>query len=158
MNIIPGDDSMTFEREIHRGKIFYMTFKEQTGSERQGGRPVIVVSNETCNKFSPTVTVVPLTTKDKKSLPTHVELNVEGLPVYGTILCEQVQSVSHYRLGSYVGEVDDRVMRKSKKHFAYSSISTQSSRNSDSSGTTCCQRSSERGCESRQCCCRGAQD
>nr|DAM02452.1 MAG TPA: hypothetical protein [Caudoviricetes sp.] len=24
--------------------------------------------------------------------------------------------------------------------------------------TTCCQRSSERGCESRQCCCRGAQD
>lgn len=115
MNIIPGDDSMTFEREIHRGEIFYMTFKEQTGSEQQGGRPVIVVSNETCNKFSPTVTVVPLTTKDKKPLPTHVELNVEGLPVYGTILCEQVQSVSHYRLGSYVGEVDDRVMRKIEK-------------------------------------------
>lgn len=90
MNIIPGDDSMTFEREIHRGEIFYMTFKEQVGSEQQGGRPVIVVSNETCNKFSPTVTVVPLTTKDKKPLPTHVELNVEGLPVYGTILCEHV--------------------------------------------------------------------
>lgn len=115
MNIIPDDDSMTFEREIHRGEIFYMTFKEQTGSEQQGGRPVIVVSNETCNKFSPIVTVVPLTTKDKKPLPTHVELNVEGLPVYGTILCEQVQSVSHYRLGSYVGEVDDRIMRKIEK-------------------------------------------
>lgn len=38
MNIIPGDDSMTFEREIHRGKIFYMTFKEQVGSEQQCGR------------------------------------------------------------------------------------------------------------------------
>lgn len=76
MNIIPGDDSMTFEREIHRGEIFYMTFKEQVGSEQQGGRPVIVVSNETCNKFSPTVTIVPLTTKDKKPLPTHVELNI----------------------------------------------------------------------------------
>lgn len=115
MNIIPDDDSMTFEREIHRGEIFYMTFKEQIGSEQQGGRPVIVVSNETCNKFSPTVTIVPLTTKDKKPLLTHVELNVEGLPVYGTILCEQVQSVSHYRLGSYVGEVDDRIMRKIEK-------------------------------------------
>lgn len=112
MNIIPGDDSMTFEREIHRGEIFYMTFKEQVGSEQQGGRPVIVVSNETCNKFSPIATVVPLTTKDKKPLPTHVELNDERLPVYGTILCEQVQSVSHYRLGSYVG---DRVMRKIEK-------------------------------------------
>lgn len=112
MNIIPGNDSMTFEREIHRGEIFYMIFKEQTGSEQQGGRPVVVVSNETCNKFSPIVTVVPLTTKDKKPLPTHVELNVEGLPVHGTILCEQVQSVSHYRLGNYVGEVDDYIMRK----------------------------------------------
>lgn len=115
MNIIPGDDSMTFEREIHRGEIFYMTFKEQVGSEQQGGRPVIVVSNETCNKFSQIATVVPLTTKDKKPLPTHVELNVEGLPVYGTILCEQVQSVSHYRFGSYVGEVDDHIMRKIEK-------------------------------------------
>ena len=115
MNIFPNDDTVTFEREIHRGEIFYMTFKEQVGSEQQGGRPVIVVSNETCNKFSPIVTIVPLTTKDKKPLPTHVELNVEGLPVYGTILCEQVQSVSHYRLGSYVGEVDDSVMHKIEK-------------------------------------------
>lgn len=115
MNIFPNDDTATFEREIHRGEIFYMTFKEQVGSEQQGGRPVIVVSNETCNKFSPTVTVVPLTTKDKKPLPTHVELNVEGLPVYGTILCEQVQSVSQYRLGNYVGEVDERIMRKIEK-------------------------------------------
>ena len=112
MNIFPNDDTATFEREIHRGEIFYMTFKEQTGSEQQGGRPVIVVSNETCNKFSPTVTVVPLTSKDKKPLPTHVELNIEGLPVYGTILCEQVQTVSHYRLGNYVGDVDERIMRK----------------------------------------------
>ncbi len=115
MNIFPNDDTVTFEREIHRGEIFYMTFKEQVGSEQQGGRPVIVVSNETCNKFSPIVTIVPLTTKDKKPLPTHVELNVEGLPVYGTILCEQVQSVSQYRLSNYVGEVDDHIMRKIEK-------------------------------------------
>lgn len=115
MNIIPGDDSMTFEREIHRGEIFYMTFKEQVGSEQQGGRPVIVVSNETCNKFSPIVTVVPLTTKDKKPLPTHVELNIEGLPVYGTILCEQVQTASRYRLGNYVGEIDKHVMHEIEK-------------------------------------------
>lgn len=115
MNIFTNDNSVTFEREIHRGEIFYITFKEQVGSEQQGGRPVIVVSNESCNKFSPTVTVVPLTTKDKKPLPTHVELNVEGLPVHGTILCEQVQSVSQYRLGSYIGEVDDHIMRKIEK-------------------------------------------
>ena len=115
MNIFPNDNTVTFEREIHRGEIFYMTLKEQVGSEQQGGRPVIVVSNETCNKFSPIVTIVPLTTKDKKPLPTHVELNVEGLPVYGTILCEQVQSVSQYRLSNYVGEVDDSIMRKIEK-------------------------------------------
>lgn len=115
MNIFPNNDTATFERKIHRGEIFYMTFKEQVGSEQQGCRPVIVVSNEICNKFSPTVTVVPLTTKDKKPLPTHVELNVEGLSVYGTILCEQVQTVSRYRLGDCFGEVDKSIMRKIEK-------------------------------------------
>ena len=115
MNIFPNDNTATFEREIHRGEIFYMTFKEQVGSEQQGGRPVIVVSNETCNKFSPTVTVVPLTTKDKKPLPTHVELNIEGLPVHGTILCEQVQTASQYKLSNYVGEVDHKTMKKIEK-------------------------------------------
>lgn len=118
MNIIPGDDSCTFEREIHRGEIFYMTFGNSVENEQQGGRPCIVVSNETCNKFSPIVTVVPLTTKDKKPLPTHVLLEVEDLPVHGTILCEQVQSISHLRLSSYVGEVDDRIMRKIEKALA----------------------------------------
>lgn len=122
MNIIPDDDSMTFEREIHRGEIFYMTFKEQTGSEQQGGRPVIVVSNETCNKFSPTVTVVPLTTKGKKPLPTHVELNVEGLPVYGTICASKCKAC--LITGSAVTLVT-ALCAKSKKRFAYSSISTQ---------------------------------
>lgn len=115
MNIFPNDDTATFEREIHRGEIFYMTFKEQVGSEQQGGRPVIVVSNETCNKFSPTVTVVPLTTKEKKPLPTHVKLDIEGLAARGTILCEQVQSVSTFRLANYIGEVDYKTMKKIEK-------------------------------------------
>lgn len=118
MNIIPDDNTCTFEREIHRGEIFYMTFGNPVENEQQGGRPCIVVSNETCNKFSPIVTVVPLTTKDKKPLPTHVLLEVEDLPVHGTILCEQVQSISHFRLSSYVGEVDDCIMQKIEKALA----------------------------------------
>lgn len=118
MNIIPNDNTCTFEREIHRGEIFYMTFGNPVENEQQGGRPCIVVSNETCNKFSSIVTVVPLTTKDKKPLPTHVLLEVEGLPVHGTILCEQVQSISHFRLSSYVGEVDDCIMQKIEKALA----------------------------------------
>lgn len=125
MNIIPDDNTCTFEREIHRGEIFYMTFGNPVENEQQGGRPCIVVSNETCNKFSPIVTVVPLTTKDKKPLPTHVLLEVEDLPVHGTILCEQVQSISHFRLSSYVGEVDDCIMQKSKRHLQFNSILIQ---------------------------------
>lgn len=106
------DEAVMYENEIHRGEIFYMTFKEQVGSEQQGGRPVVVVSNETCNRVSPIVTIVPLTSKDKKPLPTHVELNDESLPVHGTILCEQIQSVSRYRLSSYIGEVDRSTMHE----------------------------------------------
>lgn len=118
MNIIPGDDSMTFEREVHRGEIFYMLNKTVTGSEQSGGRPVIIVSNEACNQYSPICTVVCLTTQEKKPLPTHVLLEDETLPVYGTILCEQIQCVSKLKLGNYVGEVSEKTMKQIEKAIA----------------------------------------
>lgn len=105
-------NNTTTKREIHRGEIYYMSFQQQTGSEQFGARPVIVVSNEACNKFSSIVTIVPITSKQKKQLPTHVELSEATLPIKGTVLCEHVQSVSVERLLSYINNVDEETMNK----------------------------------------------
>lgn len=105
-------------KEIHRGEIFYLLNRETIGSEQQGGRPVVVVSNELNNKHSQNVTVVCVTTQAKTNLPTHVKIDNSELPIYGTILCETVQTVSRLRIGSYLGEVDECTMREIEKALA----------------------------------------
>ena len=59
--------------EIKRGDIFLADLGESIGSVQRGERPVLVVQNNKGNKYSPTVTVIPITTKIHKSkeFPTH---------------------------------------------------------------------------------------
>ena len=96
-----------------RGEIY---FTESTyyacGSEQTNNRPFVVVSNNKNNLFSTVITAVPFTSRQKKHLPTHVDFFDEDSPVSGTILCEQIQTVSKSRLGSYAGEVDWKTMKQ----------------------------------------------
>lgn len=57
---------------IKRGDIIYANIVVcVSGCQQTTSRPVVVVSNDQANAHSPNVTVVPLTTKEKKPLPTH---------------------------------------------------------------------------------------
>ena len=61
--------------KIRRGDILYVDMGEEYEGSIQGGmRPMVVVSNNLANKFSPVITVVPLTSRTykKRYLPTHV--------------------------------------------------------------------------------------
>lgn len=62
--------------EIKRGDIFLAKLGHigVPDSVQRGTRPVLIVSNNLANRYSPTVTIVPLSKKtDKKpSQPTHV--------------------------------------------------------------------------------------
>lgn len=88
-------------QEIRRGDIFYVV-KESVGLiDAKNGRPAIIVSNDKCNTFSDFVEIVFLTTKDKKPLPTHVEIN--SARISSTALCEQIQSVNKTSLSDHIG-------------------------------------------------------
>lgn len=107
-------------RIIKRGDIYFV---EQVpgamGSEQQTGRPAIVVSNNACNKFSTVVEVVYLTTRTTKAkLPTHVPIN--GPERKSTALCEQVDSISIERLGSYMGKLTSTELAKINHALAIS--------------------------------------
>lgn len=118
MNIIPGNDDMKVEFDVHRGEIRYISNTQVTGSEQRGGRPVVIVSNEKCNEYGSFVTVVSITSKEKLPLPTHVKLDDDDLPVYGTILCESISQVSKFRLGNYIGDVSQITMRQIEQAMA----------------------------------------
>lgn len=95
---------------IRRGDIFYVDkFGYQVGSEQIPGRPGVIVSCDENNRHSETVQVAYCTTQPKANLPTHVEILSTNRP--STVLCEQINTVSIERLGSYIGRCTSEEMR-----------------------------------------------
>lgn len=74
-----------------------------------GRRPIVVVSNDKCNVYSPTISVVPLTTAHKKPMPTHCEVLCNG--VYSTAICEQITTVSKDRICEFISAASEDEMK-----------------------------------------------
>ena len=91
----------------HRLDIYIADLPQIGGSIQYGRRPVLVIQNDVGNKHSPTIIIVPLTSKHKKRMPTHVYLPSEmtGLPRWSVALCEQIQTVPRDILIRKVGEL-----------------------------------------------------
>jgi len=98
---------------IYRGQIYYVHQQDVVGSEQEGGRPAIIVSNDMCNEHSRVVEVVFLTTKEKPPLPTHVLIRSTNKP--SIALCEQIESIDKSRIGKYVNEVSPGEMKGLEK-------------------------------------------
>lgn len=92
-----------------RGDIFFISKGNSyaTGCEMESNRPGIIVSNDKANTFAPIVEVVYLTTREKKSLPTHVNVKAK---VLSTALCEGVYTVSKERIGEFIRTATAREM------------------------------------------------
>ena len=102
--------------KISRGNIYIADLGERTSKHdatQRGRRPVIVVSNDRANEYSPSVTIVPLTSSTSKhELPTHSSFYLEnhGTEVMNTALCEQIQNINVYQLLYCVGSIEYSVM------------------------------------------------
>ena len=81
------------------------------GSIQRGYRPVFVISNNQNNTYSPTINVIPLTSKmNKKQLPMHVEIwdyQKYGLRAPSTLLVEQISTVTIDNLTKRIGAISD---------------------------------------------------
>lgn len=90
-----------------RGDLYYVDLSPSIGSEQGGIRPVVVIQNNTGNKFSPTIIVAAITSRKKNYIPTHVELscNESGLPNDSIILLEQIRTLDKSRLKEKIGKI-----------------------------------------------------
>lgn len=98
-------------QEVKRGQIVMLDLPTVSGSVQNGLRPCVIISNNKANKFSPNVIAVPLTSKNKKDMPTHYALQpskVNGLKVTSTILAEQILTVSKNAIKRIIGVVEDQ--------------------------------------------------
>lgn len=102
----------------YRGRLYYVLPSDVLGSGQEVGRPAVIVSNDTGNKYSTIAEVVYLAAQKKDNLPTHVPINSATYP--SIALCEQVQTVSKDRLCRCIGAVADEEMEQINKALLFS--------------------------------------
>ena len=95
--------------EVKKGDLFFADLNPVVGSEQGGVRPIVIIQNDKGNQYSPTTVVCPITSKQKKNIPTHVELLPEdGVSRPSTVLCEQPMTVDKSLLMKCLGKVENQ--------------------------------------------------
>ncbi|MCL2406479.1 MAG: type II toxin-antitoxin system PemK/MazF family toxin [Defluviitaleaceae bacterium] len=100
---------------IRRGDIFYADLSPVVGSEQGGVRPVLIVQNDTGNRYSPTIICAAITSQiNKAKLPTHIEIDSNDYTLVrdSVVLLEQVRTVDKKRLKEKICRLDEEVMEK----------------------------------------------
>jgi mRNA interferase MazF len=83
-------------KSFKRGNVVMVDYGKRDGSEQSSIRPSVIISNDKNNLYSPTIVVLPLTSsKFKKKLPTHVELNKSNSNVKmdSIVMAEQIRTI-----------------------------------------------------------------
>lgn len=103
------------DTSVKRGDIYYADLSPVVGSEQGGVRPVLIIQNDTGNRYSPTVIAAAITSQTGKArLPTHIELSAarSGLTRDSVVLLEQIRTLDKRRLREKMGKADDAVMER----------------------------------------------
>lgn len=95
---------------VKRGEIWLAELNPTRGSEQAGTRPVLILQNNSINRFTNTFLTIPFTTNLRRaSLPTCVRLNQGegGLANDSVALCHQFRVLDKSRLIPRLGSISD---------------------------------------------------
>jgi len=97
-----------------RGDVVLVNLDPVVGSEVGKTRPAIVVQNEMANRTSPTLTVIPLSSKVDRVFPFQVLIPAGegGLAQESKALCEQIRTLSTKRLLQRLGSLPPERMEE----------------------------------------------
>lgn len=88
------------EININRNDIVLVNLDPVIGSEQGKTRPALIIQNDIGNKYSPTTTVAPITSRIfSKQFPTNVEVDKTNSPLRekSTILLNQIRTIDKSR-------------------------------------------------------------
>ncbi|GAB1612387.1 MULTISPECIES: type II toxin-antitoxin system PemK/MazF family toxin [Bacillales] len=108
---------------MRRGDVYLADLSPVTGSEQGGTRPVVIIQNDTGNRYSPTVIVAAITGKiNKAKIPTHVEIEAAKykLDRDSVILLEQIRTIDKKRLKEKLTYLSDAKMKEVDSAIAIS--------------------------------------
>src|ERR1035437_2350777 len=84
------------------------------GAEQSGKRLVLIVSDEEFNQVVSNVTVLPLTSTERRLYPDEVliEAGKAGQSKKSIVMAHQIRTISKQRLGKLLGYLDDPELRQ----------------------------------------------
>ena len=100
---------------LERGDLFLANLEPIKGSEQGGIRPVLIIQNNTSNKYSPVTIIAAITSKKfTKEFPTNVFLSKEDskLKKDSTILLNQIRTIDKERIIKKICSLDKFIVDK----------------------------------------------
>lgn len=104
------------KNNIQRGEVYWVNLplfdksEKENIRELQGRHPGLVISNDEQNKFSPLITILPLTSQVDKIYPFQVFSEIKGKT--GIILVDQIRTIDRKRFAGKLGEVSMEMMEQ----------------------------------------------
>ncbi len=103
---------------IKRGEIYLCALDPIIGKEIAKTRPAVVVSNNTGNKFSGTITILPITSRNiDKIYPfeVHIEKGSGNLQKNSKVKADQIRTIDKSRCISLIGELGENYLKRIEK-------------------------------------------
>ncbi|MEA1949083.1 MAG: type II toxin-antitoxin system PemK/MazF family toxin [Thermodesulfobacteriota bacterium] len=100
---------------INRGEIHLASLGPTIGREISKTRPVVIISNNINNRFSGTITVLPVTSTNLgKIYPFEVKLpkGAGNLPKDSKVKADQIRTLDKRRIINAIGMLDDESMAR----------------------------------------------
>ncbi len=97
-------------RAPRRGDVYWVNLDPVIGSEIRKTRPAVVVSNDSCNRYGPSVVVLPITSNVDSLYPG--EAMVEVKERQGRALGDQIRSIDRSRLKARAGRLTAEEMSR----------------------------------------------
>jgi mRNA interferase MazF len=103
---------------IRRGSCYLAALDPVIGREISKTRPVVVVSNDKNNKFSGTVTILPITSEHiTKTYPFEVLLTkgTGNLPKDSKVKADQIRTLDKSRIVKFIGTLEKKEIHRIDK-------------------------------------------
>jgi mRNA interferase MazF len=94
---------------VARFEVFLVELDPTRGSEIRKTRPCAVVSPDDINPYLRTVTIAPMTSKEKQHYPYRVQTTFKGTK--GQVVLDQIRTVDKSRLVKKLGKLSESTAR-----------------------------------------------
>ena len=92
---------------IKRGEIYWADLGSRNGHETQDVHPVIIISNDKQNTYSPLVIIIPITSKIDKIYPFEVPIKLDE---NSKVLTDKIAALDKKRIGDKIGNSSEKIV------------------------------------------------